>query len=84
MAAASGMVYFFLPYTAISLLIYYVALRRKRSSDTKAGKSREVLVVTAHPDDECMFFAPTILQLVQEANTKLNLLCLSTGWYLTR
>ncbi|XP_033646866.1 N-acetylglucosaminyl-phosphatidylinositol de-N-acetylase-like [Asterias rubens] len=81
MAAASGMVYFFLPYTAISLLIYYVALRRKRSSDTKAGKSREVLVVTAHPDDECMFFAPTILQLVQEANTKLNLLCLSTGNY---
>ncbi|XP_033833784.1 N-acetylglucosaminyl-phosphatidylinositol de-N-acetylase [Periophthalmus magnuspinnatus] len=38
------------------------------------------LFVTAHPDDECMFFAPTIIQLVQ-FNASVNLLCLSEGNY---
>uniref|UniRef100_A0A672KTL5 N-acetylglucosaminylphosphatidylinositol deacetylase n=1 Tax=Sinocyclocheilus grahami TaxID=75366 RepID=A0A672KTL5_SINGR len=38
------------------------------------------LLVTAHPDDECMFFAPTVLQLV-ESHAALYLLCLSTGNY---
>lgn len=35
------------------------------------------LIVTAHPDDECMFFAPTILAL--SAKCTLFLLCLSEG-----
>ncbi|XP_076867756.1 N-acetylglucosaminyl-phosphatidylinositol de-N-acetylase [Brachyhypopomus gauderio] len=39
-----------------------------------------VLVVTAHPDDECMFFAPTVLKLV-ESDALVHLLCLSTGNY---
>ncbi|XP_071756899.1 N-acetylglucosaminyl-phosphatidylinositol de-N-acetylase [Centroberyx gerrardi] len=38
------------------------------------------LVVTAHPDDECMFFAPTILRLV-ELNACVHVLCLSPGNY---
>ncbi|XP_038075372.1 N-acetylglucosaminyl-phosphatidylinositol de-N-acetylase-like [Patiria miniata] len=79
-AAASGFAYFFLPYTAISLVIYYLALRRKKP-EKKNGKAKNVLVVTAHPDDECMFFAPTILQLAREPNTQVYLLCLSTGDY---
>lgn len=36
------------------------------------------LLVTAHPDDECMFFAPTILRLL-ELNVSVHLLCLSSG-----
>lgn len=36
------------------------------------------LIVTAHPDDECMFFAPTIIRLV-ELNASVHLLCLSEG-----
>lgn len=36
------------------------------------------LIVTAHPDDECMFFAPTILRLV-ELKACVHLLCLSQG-----
>ncbi|KAJ8266328.1 hypothetical protein GJAV_G00129150 [Gymnothorax javanicus] len=39
-----------------------------------------VLLVTAHPDDECMFFAPTILQLLR-LNASVYLLCLSSGNY---
>ncbi|KAK2816278.1 hypothetical protein Q7C36_022549 [Tachysurus vachellii] len=39
-----------------------------------------VLFVTAHPDDECMFFAPAIIKLT-ELNATVYLLCLSSGNY---
>ena len=44
-----------------------------------------VLLLTAHPDDECMFFAPTLLGLnalggdVPRTNFELYSLCLSSG-----
>ncbi|XP_016332479.1 N-acetylglucosaminyl-phosphatidylinositol de-N-acetylase-like [Sinocyclocheilus anshuiensis] len=47
---------------------------RVTASETRA------LLVTAHPDDECMFFAPTVLKLV-ESQAAVYLLCLSTGNY---
>ncbi len=37
-----------------------------------------VLIVTAHPDDECMFFSPVILAL-NKWNIPVDLLCLSSG-----
>ena len=40
---------------------------------------RRVLFVTAHPDDECMFFAPTILALTCSSDYSVHLLCLSEG-----
>ena len=42
------------------------------------GADIRALIVTAHPDDECMFFAPTIIRLV-EFNASVHLLCLSEG-----
>ena len=42
---------------------------------------RGILLVTAHPDDECMFFAPTILMLQQLIDAEIHLLCLSSGKY---
>ncbi|XP_034033391.1 N-acetylglucosaminyl-phosphatidylinositol de-N-acetylase [Thalassophryne amazonica] len=47
---------------------------RERQSDVRA------LIVTAHPDDECLFFAPTIIRLVQ-LRASVHLLCLSAGNY---
>ncbi|XP_049599661.1 N-acetylglucosaminyl-phosphatidylinositol de-N-acetylase [Syngnathus scovelli] len=44
------------------------------------GSDMNCLVVTAHPDDECMFFGPTIIRLV-ECNVNVHLLCLSEGNY---
>ncbi|KAK7925694.1 hypothetical protein WMY93_008004 [Mugilogobius chulae] len=38
------------------------------------------LFIIAHPDDECMFFAPAIIQLVH-LNARVYLLCLSEGNY---
>jgi N-acetylglucosaminylphosphatidylinositol deacetylase len=37
-----------------------------------------LLLVTAHPDDEAMFFAPTISRLLQQG-TSIHILCLSNG-----
>lgn len=42
------------------------------------GADIKALIVTAHPDDECMFFAPTIIQLM-ELKANVHLLCLSEG-----
>lgn len=48
------------------------------SSSERKGSGIRALVVTAHPDDECMFFAPAIVQLVA-LNASVHLLCLSQG-----
>ncbi|XP_051751607.1 N-acetylglucosaminyl-phosphatidylinositol de-N-acetylase [Ctenopharyngodon idella] len=58
------------------------ALLRNSEDDKPRVTANETraLLVTAHPDDECMFFAPTILKLV-ESQASVYLLCLSTGNY---
>jgi N-acetylglucosaminylphosphatidylinositol deacetylase len=40
---------------------------------------KRVLFVTAHPDDECMFFGPVILKLAQKSDCQIFILCLSEG-----
>ncbi|XP_058090660.1 uncharacterized protein LOC131237042 isoform X2 [Magnolia sinica] len=47
------------------------------SSQSGVGR-RNVLLVVAHPDDESMFFSPTILYLTSRGHN-LHMLCLSTG-----
>ena len=42
----------------------------------EAGR-RVVLLITAHPDDECMFFAPFLLQSCPTSHV--HVLCLTTG-----
>ena len=44
------------------------------------GAGRATLLVTAHPDDECMFFTPAVIYL-SKAGAPLHVLCLSTGNY---
>lgn len=46
-----------------------------------AGAPRPVpiLLVTAHPDDEAMFFAPSLLALSRGVCCRVFILCLSTG-----
>ncbi|KAJ2507974.1 hypothetical protein IWW47_000850 [Coemansia sp. RSA 2052] len=42
-------------------------------------KQKHVLFVTAHPDDECMFFSPTLAYLSRRPDVTVSLLCLTTG-----
>ena len=43
------------------------------------GVTGRILLIIAHPDDECMFFAPTVLSLGRSVRAELFLLCLSEG-----
>ncbi|XP_028839294.1 N-acetylglucosaminyl-phosphatidylinositol de-N-acetylase [Denticeps clupeoides] len=59
--------------------------RRCRADGARFGRTQSsgglrALLVTAHPDDECMFFAPTIIELVK-SEASVHLLCLSSGNY---
>ena len=38
-----------------------------------------VAIVTAHPDDEVLFFAPTIQALQRDSNVCVHVICLSSG-----
>ncbi|XP_043818294.1 N-acetylglucosaminyl-phosphatidylinositol de-N-acetylase [Dromiciops gliroides] len=46
----------------------------------REGSGRRALLVTAHPDDEAMFFAPTLLGLTR-LRYRVSLLCFSAGNY---
>ena len=63
----------------LSLLIifYYRQLRLQRVKKYEFD-NKTVLVITAHPDDECMFFSPSILNLPRFCRT-IHVLCLTTG-----
>jgi N-acetylglucosaminylphosphatidylinositol deacetylase len=43
-------------------------------------KQSNILLVTAHPDDECMFFGPTLMNLASKRlKNQVHVLCLSKG-----
>ncbi|VFQ94413.1 unnamed protein product [Cuscuta campestris] len=46
--------------------------------DGRVSIKRNVLLVIAHPDDESMFFTPTINHLISKGHN-LHILCISTG-----
>ncbi|KAJ7584858.1 LmbE-like protein [Mycena floridula] len=62
-----------------SFLIAWLStsMQSDNSLNSSTSSPQRILLVTAHPDDECMFFAPTILALVKVG--QLHSLCLSTG-----
>ncbi|RUS15635.1 putative deacetylase LmbE-like domain-containing protein [Endogone sp. FLAS-F59071] len=65
---------------SISLFTYILHLFTPSSSLIIDSR---ILVLTAHPDDECMFFAPTLLKLTQKKNrNEVFGLCLSTVFQL--
>ena len=66
----------------VSILIYaYHVLANFQQPSTI--ESKQVLILTAHPDDECMFFGPTITALRSGlSKTRVHVLCLSTGIYI--
>ena len=69
-------------YIFISILLF---LGRSRMTKFWAKKAlpappnTKVLLITAHPDDECLFFGPTLLTFLKAAPENVYLLCLSVG-----
>ena len=63
---------------AICICAYYVNSLYALRNTTTIPKGQRFLLVTAHPDDECMFFSPTITNLLAAGN-QVSVLCLSNG-----
>ena len=64
----------------LSIILAFLFNSNELFSTTElAIKSQNILLVTAHPDDEAMFFAPTILSLSKKTSLGLFHLCLSSG-----
>ncbi|KAK4221342.1 hypothetical protein QBC38DRAFT_134000 [Podospora fimiseda] len=61
-------------------LIAYIVGSDARILPPQLLHAKNLMIVTAHPDDECLFFAPSILGVL-ERNTKMvgGLLVMSTG-----
>lgn len=60
--------------------ILYVAAVSLVRARFPALRGRRICLLIAHPDDEAMFFAPTVLALTRpEMGNHVKILCLSTG-----
>lgn len=61
----------------VAPIVRYLLLRC--SSSCTVELDAKTLFITAHPDDECMFFAPSVLALTAHNRKNAFLLCLSEG-----
>lgn len=69
-------------YIIICITLYVCVMKKKYitfNRDTR--NSKRVMFVIAHPDDECMFFGPTILNYTKKENCEVYLMCLTTGTF---
>lgn len=67
-------------YLVICLLLYVSVVQARWLDFRRHIKDvHRVLFVIAHPDDECMFFGPTLLHFIQEKDCLVYIMCLSTG-----
>ncbi|KAL1140026.1 hypothetical protein AAG570_007003 [Ranatra chinensis] len=58
------------------LISFFIYMYWKRG--VAPGNWKRVLLVIAHPDDECMFFGPTLVEVVRRGG-KVYVVCLSSG-----
>lgn len=61
-------------------ILYYLKKIKEKERIKKLSENdkKTVLLITAHPDDESMFFIPTISN-IKNIGYKINILCLSNG-----
>ncbi|CAG5044066.1 unnamed protein product [Parnassius apollo] len=67
-------------YVCVCCVVYRRYARKLPTRIRGALRAKRVLLVTAHPDDECMFFGPTIYRLCEQG-ADVYILCLSNGNY---
>jgi N-acetylglucosaminylphosphatidylinositol deacetylase len=69
----------------LQILVAYVVGYDARLLPPALQQAKNLLIVTAHPDDECLFFAPSILGVLDKnPNIVGGLLVLSTGKIILR
>lgn len=71
-----------LPLVAIACWLYTVSVANSRFPKLR---NKRICLLIAHPDDEAMFFAPTLLALTEPSlGNHVKILCLSSGRFLRR
>ena len=76
-AAIGVAIYLIVIILVVAPVVRYLLLRCSRSCTVDLDA--KTLFITAHPDDECMFFAPSVLTLTTHNRENAFLLCLSEG-----
>lgn len=76
-----GILYLVLVYVAITAVYAIIVTDyfMKIWESKRISGVHRVLLVTAHPDDECMFFGPAIVALSKTFDTRVYVVCLSPG-----
>ncbi|XP_028400346.1 N-acetylglucosaminyl-phosphatidylinositol de-N-acetylase-like [Dendronephthya gigantea] len=65
-------------YFVLFLLVVFYCFVARRNRSWVEFRGKRVLLITAHPDDECMFFGPVIYHASKEA-ASFSLLCMTKG-----
>lgn len=66
----------------LQIFLAYIVGNRNGLAPLGLTQAKRVLLVTAHPDDECLFFAPSVLALLAAYPSMQGaLLVLSTGTF---
>lgn len=74
------LILFCLLYITLCIFLYLSIITWKwLPFDREIRNSKRILFVIAHPDDESMFFGPTIQYYTRKKDCVVYLMCLSTG-----
>ncbi|XP_041972351.1 N-acetylglucosaminyl-phosphatidylinositol de-N-acetylase [Aricia agestis] len=65
-------------YIVVCCFVYRRYARKLPTRTRGSLGAKRVLLIVAHPDDECMFFGPTIFRLCEQG-AEVYILCLSNG-----
>ena len=66
-----------IPILIVTAWLYTAQVTR---STLRSLRGKRICLLIAHPDDEAMFFSPTVIALTaQKAANHLKILCLSSG-----
>jgi N-acetylglucosaminylphosphatidylinositol deacetylase len=67
----------------LQFILAYIVAKDPRILPPALRRAKNLLIVTAHPDDECLFFSPAILGVLDgNPDTKGGLIVLSSGAFL--
>ena len=66
-------------YLCVCISLYSILKRVNHTAWQLPGPPARILLVTAHPDDEVMFFGPLVYWVTRSKDSKIYLLCLSNG-----
>ena len=70
-------------YVVLVVLVILSCLIVRHNRPWLEFEGRDVLLITAHPDDECMFFGPVISD-ASKVSSSFSLLCLTKGTMKTK